>query len=116
MIPLAPRTSHAVDLWIGSRTEGALFCKRWGERIDRKAVDRIIQRNVKAAGVTGKKLTPHSFRHGFVTLCLDSGVSVRDLQNSMGYQDSRMVSYYDRSKDSLSRNATWMVAAYVEGS
>jgi hypothetical protein len=47
---------------------------------------------------------------------LDSGVSVRDVTNSVGYSDSRMVSYYDHGKESLSRNATLMMSAYVEGS
>lgn len=116
MIPLAPRASWALDLWLGDRTEGPLFCKRYGERLDRKAGDRIIQRTLKAAGVTGKRITPHSFRHSFMTLSLDAGVSVRDMVNSMGYSDSKMITYYDRNRESLPRHAAHMMSAYVEGS
>lgn len=76
---------------------------------------RVVQRVVKKAGIQ-KHITPHSLRHTFVTLALDSGVSVRDAANGMGYSDTRMVSYYDHGKDNLPRNATHFVAAYVEGS
>jgi hypothetical protein len=51
-----------------------------------------------------------------MTIGLDAGVSVRDMTNTMGYSDSRMVSYYDHGKENLPRNATHFVAAYVEGS
>ena len=115
-IPLAPRASWALDLWLGDRTEGPLFCKRYGERLDRKAGDRIIQRTLKAAGIKGKRITPHSFRHGFVTLSLDAGVNVRDMVNSMGYSDSKMITYYDRNRESLPRHASHLMSAYVEGS
>jgi hypothetical protein len=52
----------------------------------------------------------------FITLALDAGASVRDVQNSVGHHDSRQVAYYDRNKDSLPRNATHWVSTFVEGS
>lgn len=115
IIPLSPRTSWAIDTLVGTRETGPLFRMRWGARMDRKSANRVVQRVVKVAGIAGKRITPHSFRHTFITLSLDAGCPVRDVQNSMGYSDSRMVSYYDHGKDSLSRNATHMVSAYVEG-
>lgn len=115
-IPLSPRTSWALDNMLGTRTAGPLFRQRWGERLDRKGANRIVQRVVKAGGITNKRITPHSLRHTFITMALDAGVAVRDVQNSLGYSDSRMVAYYDHGKESLSRNATHFVSAYVEGS
>lgn len=114
-VPLAPRTSHAVEQVCFGRTSGPLFMMRNEERLDRRAADRVVKRLVKAAGIT-KRITPHSFRHTFVTLSLDAGVSVRDVQNSVGHADPRMVAYYDRNKASLPRHATHFVAAFVEGS
>lgn len=112
-VPLAPRTSWAFDRMLGSRTTGPLFTMRYGERMDRKAANRIIKRIVKLAGIN-KKITPHSLRHTHITLALNAGVTVRNLTNSMGYADSRQITYYDRDKESLERNATHMVSAYVE--
>lgn len=114
-VPMAPRTSWAVEGIIGHRTEGPLFRMRYGERADRKAVGRVVARVVKEAGIR-KNITPHSLRHTCITLALNAGASIRDIVNTMGYADARQVSYYDRDKDSLSRNATHLVAAYVEGS
>lgn len=114
-IPMAPRTSWAMDTMLGSRTAGPLFRKRpRGERMDQKAANRIVHRIAREAGI-GKRITPHSLRHTHITLALNAGVSVRDVVNSMGYADARQVSYYDRDKDSLARNATHMVSAFVEG-
>jgi site-specific recombinase XerD len=97
------------------RTSGPIFLCRTGEPLDRRGADRIVKRIGKAASVT-KRISPHSLRHTFITLALDAGVSVRDVQNSVGHRDARQVSYYDRNKASLPRNATHFVAAYVEGS
>lgn len=112
-VPLAPRTSMAIDAYLGTRSTGPLFLNKYGERLDRKAAARIVARHVKAAGVT-KHITPHSFRHTHITMALDAGVGLRDLQNSMGYADARQLAHYDRNKDSLYRNATHLVSAFVE--
>lgn len=115
VVPLAPRTSWAVEQTIYGRTAGPIFLNREGEPMDRASANRVVKRLVKSVGIT-KRITAHSFRHTFITLALDAGVSVRDVQNSVGHRDARQVSYYDRNKDSLPRNATHMVAAFVEGS
>lgn len=114
-IPLAPRTSRAVDLHLGSRTTGPLFIKpRTPERLDQKSANRIVHRIAKAAGID-KRITPHSLRHTFTTLGLNAGVPLRDLANSRGDADLRQISYYDREKSNLARNATHMISAYVDG-
>lgn len=115
LVPLAPRTSWAVEQTIYGRTAGSIFLNREGVPMDRASANRIVHRLAKQVGIT-KRITAHSFRHTFITLALDAGVSVRDVQNSVGHRDARQVSYYDRNKNSLPRNATHMVAAFVEGS
>lgn len=115
VIPLAPRTSNAIDRHLGSRKSGPLFVKpRKDERMDQKSANRVVKRIGKLAGVD-KRLHPHVLRHTFTTLSLNAGVSARDVANSRGDADLRQVSYYDREKDALARNATHMLAAYVEG-
>lgn len=114
-MPLSPRTSRAVDQAIYGRNSGPIFLIRGGERMDRRGADRVVKRLCKEAGIK-KRITPHSFRHSFVTLSLDAGVSVRDVQNSVGHTDPRMVAYYDRNRNSLPRHATHYVSAFIEGS
>ena len=114
-MPLSPRTSHAIDQAIYGRTSGPIFLIRGQIRMDRRGADRVVKRLCKDAGIT-KRITPHSFRHSFITLSLDAGVSQRDIQNSVGHADPRMIAYYDRNKNSLPRHATHYVSAYIEGS
>lgn len=115
IIPLSPRTSWAVEQCVHGRTSGPIFLSREGTRLDRAGASRIIERLCKQVGIA-KRITPHSFRHTFITLALDAGVSGRDVQHSVGHRDGRQVAYYDRNRASLARNATHWVSAYVEGS
>lgn len=115
VVPLSPRTSHAVEQITHGRHSGPLFMLRGEKPIDRRGVDRIVKRLARNVGIT-KRMHPHCFRHTFITLALDAGVSERNIQNSVGHRDPRQVTRYDRNRDDLSRNATHMVSAYVEGS
>lgn len=114
VIPLSPRTSWAFETATFGRTHGPVFLTREGTRMDKPGANRVLKRLAKQAGFA-KRLSYHSLRHTFITLALDAGVSVRDVQNSVGHQDPRQVSYYDRHKQSLPRNATHLLSAYVEG-
>lgn len=115
IVPLFPKTAWQVELTMGDRTAGPLFTGHDGTgRIDRRAVGRIVGRAARTAGIT-KRITPHSLRHAFVTMSLDAGASERDVAASVGHADTRLVSYYDRSRDSIHRNTTNVVAAYIEG-
>lgn len=115
IVPLFPKTAWHVELTTGDRTEGPLFLAADGvSRIDRRAVGRIVARAARDAGIT-KRITPHSLRHTFVTMSLDAGASERDVASSVGHADTRLVAYYDRSRDAIHRNTTNLVAAYIEG-
>jgi len=112
-IPLVPRASWAVEQQMWGRTSGPLFLLRNEVPMDRRGVDRIVKRLCKKAGID-KRISPHSFRHTFVTLSLDAGADPRSVQKSVGHSDLRMTSYYDRAKSSLSKNTAHLVAAYLE--
>lgn len=86
---------------------------RGGERMDRKAANRVVKRLVKEAGIT-KRISCHSLRHTFVTMAHEAGVPPRTIQHSMGYSDLRMISYYDRGMQQLSAQASHAVAAFLD--
>lgn len=115
-IPLAPPTSHALDRHLLDRTDGPVFKKpRVDARLDQKSANLIVKRIAKQAGIR-KTITPHSLRHTHVTIALDRGHNLRDLQNSMGYADGRQLARYDRNKTSFGKSATWTVTSAIEGS
>ena len=115
-VPLVPRCSWAIDMYLGTRKTGPLFLKpRKEERIDPISCNRIVKRVTKLAGID-KNITNHSLRHTFVTAALNAGASVRDLTNAMGYADARQITRYDRDKANLARHSTHLVSAFIEGS
>lgn len=112
-IPLAPRTSATIIEHVGDRTEGPLLLANDGGRLDRHDAARIIHRLARAAGMT-KKISPHSLRHTFVTLSLDAGVSLRDVQDAAGHADPRTTRRYDRARHSHDRHPTYRLTAYID--
>jgi len=55
-IPLAPRTTRALDFYIGERAVGAIFLGAAGGRMDRYAADRTVKRLARRAGITKRDL------------------------------------------------------------
>jgi integrase/recombinase XerD len=111
-IPLAPRTSRAIDLAAGERADGPLFVTGDGRRLDRHGAGRTVRRIARRAGIA-KTVTPHTLRHAFITAALDAGVPLRDVQEAASHADPRTTMRYDRARGSLDRHATYIVAAYL---
>lgn len=114
LIPLAPRTSRAIDAAIGERTDGPLLARADGTRLDRHAAGRIVRRLATKAGIS-KRISPHSLRHAAITAALDAGCSLRDVQDFARHADPRQTRRYDRARGALDRNPTYIVATYLAG-
>ena len=113
-IPLAPRTARAVDLAVGERSEGPIFCDRTGGRLDRHGAARVVRRIARRAGIH-KRVGPHTLRHAFITAALDAGVPLRDVQEAASHADPRTTMRYDRARVSLDRHATYIVSTFIAG-
>jgi integrase len=113
-IPLAPRTARAIDLAVGERVDGPIFCGPDGLRLDRHDAARVVRRVARRAGIT-KPAGPHTLRHAFITAALDAGVPLRDVQEAASHADPRTTMRCDRARGSLDRHAFYIVAAYLAG-
>lgn len=112
-VPLAPRTAAVLGRVLERRSSGALLLNSNGDPMQPHAARSLVRAIGEAAGID-RRVTPHALRHTFVTLSLDAGVPLRDVQNSAGHQDPRMTSYYDRNRDAPERNATHRLTEYLE--
>jgi integrase/recombinase XerD len=113
-VVLAPVTARAIDDYLAGREAGPLFITAGERRLDEPAAFRMVRRLAKAAGLDcADRLSPHSLRHAFVTLALDAGVSLRDVQDAAGHADPRTTRRYDQARHNLDRAATYAVAAYL---
>ena len=111
LAPLAPATAAAIAALIAKRAP------RPGDPLlpyNRFNGKRTIVRLAKAAGIDDKRVTPHSCRHAFVTLALEAGVPLQDVQDSAGHADPRTTRRYDRAAQQIKNNATWLLTAYLE--
>ncbi|WP_338051370.1 tyrosine-type recombinase/integrase [Pseudonocardia acidicola] len=83
-------------------------------RLDQAALWRLVWRLARAAGVPSwARLSPHSMRHTTITLALDAGAPLRDVQDFAGHRDPRTTRRYDRSRSSLDRHAAYTLTAYL---
>jgi site-specific recombinase XerD len=113
-VPLAPRTAETLDAYLAGRTSGPLFATSTGARLDRAATWRLVRKLARRA-VPGKagSIHPHDLRHAFVTLSLDAGTSLRDVQDAAGHADPRTTRRYDRARNNLDRHPTYALAGLV---
>ena len=113
-VPLAPRTAEAVQDYVGAREDGPLFVTATGNRWHRSEAWRTLRRLARVA-IPGKADTihPHDLRHAFVTLSLDAGASLRDVQDAAGHADPRTTRRYDRARHNLDRHPTYTLAGLI---
>ena len=110
--PLAPSTAAAVQAVIDDRGLGQQDLLLG---LDRFTGKRMIVALAKAAGITGKRITPHSLRHTMVTLALEAGVPLHEVQDAARHADPRTTQRYNRARNNLDHHATYALAAYLEG-
>jgi len=111
---LAPRTIDAIERAAAGRTAGPVFLDADGQPLSRHAVPRVVARLARAAGIT-KRISPHSCRHAFVTLALDAGATLRDVQDAAGHASPETTRRYDRARGLLDRSPTYALASLLAG-
>jgi integrase len=124
-VPLTPATGAALDAYLAARARcggladmqqlrGPLLATTTGCRLRQGHLWELVRRLARAACIeTWEELSPHSLRHPAITLALDAGATLRDVQDYAGHKDPRTTRRYDHSRDSLDRNAAYTVAAYL---
>lgn len=110
-MPLTAPVAEAVDAAAGERASGPLLLRRSITRLDRATAYRWIR--ILGDRTLGKHVHPHVLRHAFVTLSLDAGATLRDVQNAARHADPRMTAMYDRARGNLQRHAAHLLADYV---
>lgn len=124
-IPLTPATCADLNAYLADRAgragladvrelTGPLLATQSGGRMRQSHLWDLVRRLARAAGIAvWDQISPHSLRHTGITLALDAGVSLRDVQDFARHRDPRTTRRYDHSRDNLDRNAAYTLAAYL---
>jgi site-specific recombinase XerD len=124
-VALTPATLTALHLYLSQRAAsaglgewrgmgGPLLATTTGGRMRPSQLWELVRRLAAEAGIAEwDRLSAHSLRHTGITMALDAGVPLRDVQDYARHRDARTTRRYDHSRDSLDRSAAYAVAAYL---
>jgi integrase/recombinase XerC len=74
------------------RANHALFLNTRGSRLQRRSVNRILEKYLGADG--GRVVGPHALRHSFATHLLDNGADLRSVQELLGHENLATTQIY----------------------
>lgn len=78
---------------------GENFSKSENLRLTPRTIQRIIKKYAVAAGIVGKKVSPHSLRHSFATDLLRNGADIRSVQALLGHSSVTTTQIYTHITD-----------------
>lgn len=85
------------------KDEQSLFINLFGAPLTLAGVEQMLQEVAKRSGVTGVRVSPHTFRHTFARMFLENGGDVYKLSLLLGHSSVMVTENY--LKDFESRNA-----------
>jgi integrase/recombinase XerD len=97
---LTPATKKAISDWLEVRKImnpvcDALFVTKSGTRLTKRAIQDMVKKRIKAAGLDSKKISTHKLRHTAATLMYKYGkVDIRSLQQILGHESIATTEIY----------------------
>ena len=105
-------TKNSIEEYLKARPkplrgqEDALFLSNRKKRISPKAVQHLVEKHLKSAGLDTDKYSPHKLRHTAATLMYQYGdVDIRALQSILGHENISTTQIYTHVNEKRLKNA-----------
>ncbi len=88
LIPLNPHLRESLDAWLHVRPtcqSKAVFLSRYDRRVSPRAVQLMLAKYIRVAGIEREHVSPHKLRHTFATLLHRAGVDILRIQALLGH-------------------------------
>jgi integrase/recombinase XerD len=117
VVPLAPIVCQSIDEFLAGRTEGPLLPRLHASGavleplagISRQTAYERVRRLAEWIGVN-PDLSPHSLRRSFVTLALQDGAPLHQVQLAVGHASPTTTMIYMKDAGGLEHNPTFELA------
>ncbi|MCL0073159.1 tyrosine-type recombinase/integrase [Dehalococcoidia bacterium] len=93
-VPLGKQAMTALKRYLNGRMTGPVFTNGNSKSLSTRRVEAIIAECARLAGISGKRCSPHIFRHTFARKYLLNGGDPFSLQQILGHANLETVRLY----------------------
>lgn len=112
-IPIPVPVVRALDAAAEDRASGNLLLRQDGEPLTRQGLGTLVTTLGRRAGITGFAVRPHLLRHSCITNALESGASIRKVQDLARHAEPRTTMRYDQNRTNLDDHAVHSLVAFI---
>ena len=111
-MPLPVPVIRALDDAAGGRTTGQVILRQDGLPLGRQGLSGLTATLGRRAGID-TRVYPHLLRHSCITNALESGASLRKVQDLARHAEPRTTMRYDRNRTNLDDHAVHSLVAFL---
>lgn len=106
IIPIYPKALTMMAQLFNEHGSDWLFPSKKvkGDHISNRQVNEIVNKWVKEAGLDGKHITPHSFRHSFCSHLFANGADIKVIRDMAGHASTSTTDIYTKINTIRNRN------------
>ena len=97
VVPLTEQAAVAIQCQLAHRGDvehRRLLTNPWGIPLRNDSINGMLKRVLRRAGLEGRGITPHTFRHTVATHLIRNQVGIRTVQALLGHADMAMTARY----------------------
>lgn len=102
-VPMSQNFEKALQkyMFISKQKTGAIFLSNKNSRLSDTAFNQMMHKRIKQSGLDDTKITSHSFRHTFITKCINKNINPYKIIRYTGTELESLEPYYNYKTSDL---------------